>query len=161
MADRAPGAGSRCVSVIYNNMIVMTPMFVLFCVVVPQQMNRLPCLSKIPRLKVKQNPVSPYKAQRTDRYVPFVARCVRIYLVRSVSCCMWSLAAYPEGELCYEQNGSRTRQASVEYSCCCSDLYRVSFFAFQSTEYVSWFVCRTYRSVPYLHEDALVLYASW
>lgn len=65
MADRAPGARSGYGVVIYNNMIVMTPMFVLFCVVVllvvPQQMNGLPCLSKIPYLKVEQNPVSPFK----------------------------------------------------------------------------------------------------
>jgi hypothetical protein len=74
MADGAPGAGSRYVSVIYNNMIVMTPMFVLFCVVVEQQMNEMPCLSK--------NPASPFKhTGATDA-------CLLLRTAWSVSCCM-------------------------------------------------------------------------
>jgi hypothetical protein len=86
MAERAPGAGLSSVIIIYNNMIVMTPMFILFCVVVllvvAQQMNRLPCLSKISSPKVKQNPLPPFKHSGP---MPFVMCYVRVYLVRSVS----------------------------------------------------------------------------
>lgn len=64
MAKRAPGAGLGSV-IIYNNMIMMMPVFILFCVVVllvvAQQMNRMPRLSKSPSLKVKQNPLPPFK----------------------------------------------------------------------------------------------------
>jgi hypothetical protein len=86
MAERAPGAGLGSVIIIYNNMIMMTPMFILFCVVVllvvAQQMNRLPCLSKIPSLKVKQNRLPPFKHRGS---MPFVMCHVLVYLVRSVS----------------------------------------------------------------------------
>lgn len=65
MVERAPGAGLGSVIIIYNNMIMMMPVFILFCVVVllvvAQQMNRMPCLSKSPSLKVKQNPLPPFK----------------------------------------------------------------------------------------------------
>ena len=89
MAERAPGAGYGSVVmiiIIYNNMIVMTPMFIPFCVVLllvaVQQMNCVPCLSKIPSLKVKQNPLPPFKHTGS---MPFVMCHVRVYLVRSVS----------------------------------------------------------------------------
>lgn len=130
MADRAPGAGSGCVIVIYNNMIVMTPVFVLFCVVVllvvPQQMNRLPCLSKIPYLRVKQNSVSPFK-HRGRMYVLLCAVFVFIlwgqyHAVRD----RW--LHFPKAEYVMNRMAVETRQASVELGYCYSDLSRVSFF---------------------------------
>lgn len=94
----------------------MTPMFIPFCVVLllvaVQQMNCVPCLSKIPSLKVKLNPLPPFKHTGS---MPFVMCHVRVYLVRSVS--FWlhvMVAAFPDGGIRCEQGVVKTRHAGIE-----------------------------------------------
>jgi hypothetical protein len=54
----------------------------------------------------------------------------------------------PKANCVMNRMAAGTRQASVEYSYCCSDLYQVSFFAFLSTEQC-FMVCVSDLSIPW------------
>jgi hypothetical protein len=149
-------------------MIVMTPMFILFCVVVPQQMNGLPCLSKIPYLKVKQNPVSPFKHRGLIRTF-CCALCS--YLSCEVSIMLHGCISRRRNTLWTEWQPKRDKPASssVIAILICTGFH---FSNLYWLIYVSWFVHVLYLSIPwfsagkrslvvYFHGKLQIQFAGW